>query len=420
MTRRLYTFLLYVLAPLLVLRLLWRGLRAPAYWRRWPERFGWIARASDNCLWVHAVSVGEVQAAVPLVKVLRARYPQWRIVVTTMTPTGAERVQAALQQDVSHYYLPYDLPGAVRRFVWCLRPRLLIIMETELWPNLIHYCHAQNLPIVLANARLSVRSAARYRRVKRLTSEMLTKITVIAAQTQADAARFIELGASPASVRITGNIKYDMKLSASLREQAEVLRRSWGVERAVWIAASTHEGEEQQILDAYAAVRRELPNALLVIVPRHPERFAKIVALCQRQGYSIVRRSEQRACDAATEIVIGDSMGELNLFYAASDIAFVGGSLVATGGHNLIEPAAQGVAIITGPHTFNFSEVAEQLCDAGAAVRIHNTQELGDTVTMYLRDANLRYQTGQKGKQLVERNRGALDALLESASQYIR
>ncbi len=419
MTRSIYTFLLYLLTPLVVVRLLWRGLRAPAYWRRWPERFGWIPQAGDGCLWVHAVSVGEVQAAVPLVKALRARYPEWRIVVTTMTPTGAERVQTALHQDVTHYYLPYDLPGAVRRFARRLRPRLLIIMETELWPNLIHYCHTQRIPVVLANGRLSERSAARYRYVKKLASEMLAMFSVVAAQTQQDARRFIALGAPSEIVRVTGNIKYDMKPPASLREQAEVLRRSWGVERAVWIAASTHEGEEQQILDAYAAVRRELPHALLVIVPRHPERFAKVSALCEKSGYSIVRRSEQRACDANTGIVIGDSMGELNLFYAASDVAFVGGSLVPTGGHNLIEPAEQGIPVITGPHTFNFAEITQQMCEAGAAVQVNTTRQLDEVVIEFLKDANLRYQIGQKARTLVEQNRGALDHLLEALTPYL-
>lgn len=416
LTRSLYTLLLYLLTPLVVLRLLWRGLRAPAYWRRWPERFGWVPQASEDCLWVHAVSVGEVQAAVPLVKALRGRYPEWRIVVTTMTPTGAERVQAALHQDVTHYYLPYDLPGAVRRFARRLRPRLLIIMETELWPNLIHYCYTQHIPVVLANGRLSERSAARYRYVEKLASEMLAMLSALAAQTQKDARRFIELGAPSGIVHVTGNIKYDMKPPASLREEAEVLRRSWGVERGVWIAASTHEGEEQQVLDAYAAVRRELPHALLVIVPRHPERFSKVAALCERAGYRIIRRSEQRACDASAEIVIGDSMGELNLFYAASDVAFVGGSLTPTGGHNLIEPAAQGVPVITGPYTFNFAEIAQQLCEAGAAREIHTTQQLSDAVVALLKDANLRYMMGQKGRQFVEESRGALDALVEIIS----
>lgn len=419
MTRSIYTFLLYLLTPLVMLRLLWRGLRAPAYWRRWTERFGWIPQAREDCLWVHAVSVGEVQAAVPLVKALRARYPEWHIVVTTMTPTGTERVQTALGSDVTHYYAPYDLPQAVQRFLQRACPHLLIIMETELWPNLIHYCHAQSIPIVLANARLSERSAARYRRIKKLMAETLRKVSIIAAQTQPEAERFVGLGANPDAVCVTGSIKYDVKLPASLLEEAQVLRRLWGVERAVWIVASTHEGEENHILDAFAAVRRELPDALLIVVPRHPERFGKVAALCKKRGYHIMRRSENRPCDANTEIVIGDSMGELNLFYAASDVAFVGGSLVPTGGHNPIESAVLGVPVIIGPYTFNFAEVTQRLCEAGAAMQIHNAQQLSGAVVMFLKDANLRYQMGEKGRQLVERNRGALNTLLKIIARYL-
>lgn len=424
--RRAYTLLLYLLVPLIVLRLAWRGLREPAYWRRWPERFGFIAKGTEPreaqriTVWIHAVSVGEVQAAIPLVRALLARFPQLDMVVTTMTVTGAQRVQASLAGHVRHYYIPYDLPGAVQRFLTRIRPQLSIIMETEWWPNLFHYCHALDIPIVLANARLSERSARGYRRLRRLTAATLAKVNVVAAQTHYDAQRLIALGADRQHVHITGSIKFDIKLPASLREEAAVLRRSWGVERAVWIAASTHEGEERQVLDAFALVKQSVPQCLLVLVPRHPERFAKVAALCHKRGLATVLRSEQLPCGPQTDVFIGDSMGELSLFYAAADVAFVGGSLVPSGGHNILEPAALGLVVITGSFMYNFEEITRMLCEEGAAYQVRTTQELSEVVTTYLQDANLRYTQGEKGRNLVERNRGALDALLEIIACYIK
>ena len=420
--RRAYTLLLYVLMPWVLLRMAWRGLRAPGYWQRWPERFGLISGAPKSAsptLWVHAVSVGEVQAAIPLIRALRARFPLLDIVVTTTTLTGSERVQASLAQDVRHYYAPYDLPGAVRRFLDHIQPQLLVVMETEWWPNIFHGCHARNIPIVLANVRLSQRSAAGYARVRGLTTPMLSKVSAIAAQTRQDAERLLQLGAGAQRIQVTGSVKFDIKLPASLREEAAVLRRSWGVERAVWIAASTHEGEEKYILDAFDAVKRTIPAALLVLVPRHPERFGKVAALCARRGYTTVLRSEQRACGAQTEVFIGDSMGELNLFYAAADVAFVGGSLVPTGGHNLLEPAALGIATITGPFMHNFEEITRMLREEGAVRQIDNTDQLSGAVIAYLQDANLRHAAGEKGRALVERNRGALDKLMQIVEGYL-
>lgn len=413
--RHTYTLLLYLLLPLVLLRLVWRGLRAPAYWRRWPERFGFappLTPAGAPVIWLHAVSVGEVQAATPLVRALHARYPRHTLVLTTMTPTGAEQVRASFGREVVHYYVPYDLPGAVRRFLTRVRPSVAIIMETELWPNIFHGCHARAIPLLLANVRLSERSAAGYRRIGRLTEEMLGHVTAIAAQTQADAVRIIALGAEAARVRVTGSIKFDVRLPASLREEAAVLRRSLGVERAVWIAASTREGEEPLILDAFASVQRTLPQALLVLVPRHPERFARVAALCRKRGFGTVLRSERRACATDTAVFIGDTMGELALLYAASDVAFVGGSLVPTGGHNMIEPAALGLPVITGPHVFNFAEVSHLLREAGAAEQVKNTEQLVAAVLAYLTDANLRHTTGEKGRRLVEQNRGAQEKVI--------
>lgn len=420
--RRVYTLLLYLIMPLVLLRLIVRAARAPAYWRRWPERFGFIETAphtEDFTLWLHAVSVGEVQASVPLVRALRARYPRLRVVITTMTPTGAERVQASLGADAVHYFVPYDLPGAVQRFLARARPRLGVIMETEWWPNLFHYARAMNIPIILANVRLSEHSARGYAKIRRLTTATLGDVVAIAAQTHQDAQRLVTLGADAGRVQVTGSIKFDIKLPASLREEAAVLRRDWGVTRAVWIAASTHEGEERYILDAHAAVKRNVPQALLILVPRHPERFGKVAALCAKRGYATVLRSERRACDDKTDVFIGDSMGELSLFYAASDVAFVGGSLVPTGGHNLLEPAALGLAVITGPFMHNFTEISRMLCASGAVRQVRHTDELSVAVITCLRDANLRDSMGASGSALVEQNRGALDKLMTLLVPYI-
>ena len=371
---------------------------------------------AHDTLWIHAVSVGETQAALPLIKALQQRYPQMTLVVTTTTPTGSARVRAALGDTVFHVYAPYDLPGAVRRFLQRTRPRVAIIMETELWPNLIHGCQKHGIPVIVANARLSARSAAGYQRVAGLTREALQNITVIAAQAQADAQRFIALGADPARVRITGNIKFDITLAADLQQRAAALRHTWGAQRPVWIAASTHanstSSEDEQVLTAFAAVRLVLPDALLILVPRHPERFAKVTALCRKSGYNVWLRSEQKPYDASPDIFIGDSMGELMLFYAASDVAFVGGSLVAHGGHNLLEPAALGIPVITGPHTFNFADISRMLLQADAARQANNAAELAAVVITFLQNDALRHTTGEKGRRLIEQNRGALEKLM--------
>ncbi len=411
--RWLYTLVLYLLAPLVMLRLLWRSLRAPDYRRRWGERFGFYRQETlDESVWVHAVSVGEVQAAVPLIEALLARQPPLRLVVTTTTPTGSQRVREMFGSDVEHVYVPYDLPRAVRNFLRRYRPRIAVIMETELWPNLFDGCRRLRIPVVVANARLSERSARRYSRVLSLFRETIRNVTVIAAQGKADAARFRTLGVDPATLRITGSIKFDMKLPASLREQAEVLRRQLGTDRPVWIAASTHEGEDEQVLDAFARIRASLPDCLLMLVPRHPERFSRVASLCRRRGFTTVLRSSNELCEQDTDIYLGNTLGELSLLYAAADVAFVGGSLVPVGGHNLLEPAALGIPAVTGPHTFNFQEITQMLLDVKGVRQVRDAEELASCVEALLCDANLRHAMGQRGLKLVERNRGALEKLL--------
>ena len=411
--RKFYTLLLYLLTPLVLLRLVWRGLRAPDYWRRWPERFGTIEPPlGEHVIWIHAVSVGEVQAAEPVIRALLEQRPEHSILVTTVTPTGSSRVVDMFGDDVAHVYAPYDLPGAVARFFDRVRPQLAIVMETELWPNLFHACHHRSVPLLLVNARLSARSVTGYRRVRKLVCRTLACVTEIAAQTATDAGRFESLGAAAGSISVTGNMKFEQRIPPSLLERAEVLRRDWGIGRPVWIAASTHEGEDEMLLDVFRQLRKQFSGCLLVLVPRHPERFEGVAELCRHRGYNTVLRSEQVPCTPETSVFVGDSMGELPLFYAAADVAFVGGSLVHHGGHNLLEPAALGIPVVTGPNVFNFVEICDLLLQAGACKKVETTAELLQTVSRWLEDANERHHVGQQGRQVVEKNRGALKSVM--------
>lgn len=410
--RGLYNVLLYLLLPLVLLRLYWRGRNEAGHRQRWAERLGYIpALPQAGCLWIHAVSVGEVRAALPLIRALRVRYPETPLLVTTTTLTGSRQVLDALNGQVHHVYAPYDLPGAVRRFLQHVQPRLTILMETELWPNLLRGCALSGVPVLLANARLSERSARGYRRVQPLTAAMLRDVTLIAAQSEADTGRFRALGAP--RVRTVGNLKYDLEVPDSLLEQGRALRRDlFGDRRPVWIAASTHVGEEEQILQAFIAVTARWPDLLLLLVPRHPERFAAVAGLCEQQGLSLVRRSERRACRPETAVFLGDSMGELLLFYAAADLAFVGGSLVPTGGHNVLEPALLGLPVLFGPHMFNFTEAAERLLAAQAAWQINSVEELEEAIRSQLAAPNGGRDFGERGKMVVEQHRGGLQTLL--------
>ena len=418
--RILYTFLLYLLTPLVLLRLAWRGLHARDYWRRWPERFGYIEPAlGEQVIWIHAVSVGEVQAAEYVVRALLEQYPDYSLLVTTVTPTGSARVTALFGQQVAHVYAPYDLPGAVSRFFDRVRPRLAIVMETELWPNLFHACQQRAVPLLVINARLSARSVAGYCRVRGLAGDTLAAVTEIAAQGETDAGRFESIGANPAIITVTGNLKFEQRIPPSLLERAEVLRRDWGVGRPVWIASSTHEGEDELILHVFRQLRKQFGDCLLVLVPRHPERFESVATLCRQRGYITVLRSEGVACTGEVNVYVGDTMGDLLLLYAAADVAFVGGSLVPHGGHNLLEPAALGLPVVTGPHVFNFVEICGLLIDAGAAVKVTDTDELLQTVTRWLTDANERHRIGQLGRQVVEKNRGALQAVMAIIDRYL-
>ena len=413
MSRGIYSVLMYLMVPLFVWRLFRRGFNARDYWQRWGERFGYSDQPElMDSIWVHAVSVGEVQAAVPLIEHFLQQDKAYPVVVTTTTPTGSSRVKRLFGDRVHHVYAPYDLPDAVNRFLNRINPSKVVVMETEIWPNMITWCFKRNVPLILANARLSERSAKGYRRVPRLGKLATRRIRLIAAQSESDKQRLISIGATEEQITVTGSIKMDVDLPASLREQGAVLRRRLGIDRAIWVAASTHEGEEEQVLKACRQIRQQTPDSLLVLVPRHPERADTVEVLCKREGYGVMRRSADRGADDVKDIYLVDTLGELTQFFAACDVAYIGGSLVPVGGHNMIEASALGVAVVFGPHLFNFQEISTQLLEADAARIIHDSDALAGTVTELLADANLRHQLGENGKHFIEANRGALQRLI--------
>jgi 3-deoxy-D-manno-octulosonic-acid transferase len=420
-SRFIYCVVHILAIPLIVSRLFWRAKANSDYLDCLHQRFAFGLPAMDDCrpLWIHAVSVGEAQAAVPLARELMSCYPQHPILFTTTTPTGRDRIRQEFADSVVHCYMPYDLPWFVARFVKHFRPVALVVMETELWPNLFAQCEAQAVPIILANVRLSARSTSGYRRISSLSQEMLGRVQVAAAQSQADASRLLSLGMKPNSVRVTGSVKFDLNIPASLREQAQVLRRDLGIERSVFIAASTHDGEDEQVLQAFSRLLQEMPRCLLVLVPRHPERFADAAALCRKRGFSTALRSRTPSDFTTVDVYVGDSMGELPLLYAASDIAFVGGSLVPRGGHNMLEPAALGLPVLFGPHVFNFPDISRMLLDVGAAWQIEDARSLGEQAYALLKDANLRHNAGDAGRQFVHSNRGALARLMSLIDEQV-
>lgn len=413
-----YTLLFYLLLPVILLRIWWRGRRAPAYRRRIAERFGMFPRPRLRApIWVHAVSVGETIAAAPMIRALLAR-GEGDIVVTTMTPTGSERVRALFGDSVFHVYAPYDLPGALGRFLRRIEPRLLIIVETELWPNTVHACATRGIPTLLANARLSERSARGYARVGGLSRAMLGELTRVVAQNTEDGERFVALGLPAERLRVSGSIKFDISIDDLLRDRAAAERAAWGAgQRLVWIAASTHDGEDEVLLQAHRQLLAVRPDALLVLVPRHPERFDDVAALAARAGMACVRRSRGDAVAADTTVLLGDTMGELLLLLGCADIAFVGGSLIERGGHNMLEPAAWGLPIITGDSDFNFREISAGLQQTGALVKVADGAALARELVALAADEEERRRRGERAAAMVAANRGALDRLLAAIDE---
>jgi 3-deoxy-D-manno-octulosonic-acid transferase len=411
--RHLYSLLTYVLRPVAVAIVLWRGLRNRRYWIGLGERFGFGTRVgTTQALWVHAVSLGEVTAAAALVRALRARYPETPLLLTTATLTGRARAQALFGDTITVRFLPYDTPGAMRRFLARVRPRLAIIMETELWPNVFHQCRRRGIPIVLANARLSLKSVARYRRFGALFRGAVDGVT-IAAQGADDAQRFLAIGAEPSRTRVIGNLKFDVAVDTAVVERGLALRSNLWPARPVWIAGSTHHGEEEIALTAHARLQTDIPDALLLLVPRHPERFQAVADLLNRRGFRFERRSSDDVVRADCSVLLVDSVGELASLYASVDVAFVGGSLVPVGGHNLLEPAALGVPVIMGPYQSNARDIAQMLLHEGAALQVTDAVDLYERLRELMMNGASRQRVGACGLQVVAANQGSLTRLLD-------
>jgi 3-deoxy-D-manno-octulosonic-acid transferase len=412
-SRPLYSLLIRLVLPFVFLSLALRGVRDRVYWKGWAQRLGFGARRDGaRCLWLHAVSLGEMSAAAPLVRALLERHPERPLVLTSATPAGRARAQALFGTVADIRFLPYDSPGGTRRFLRRINPALALIMETELWPNLFHACAERGVPVVLASARLSQRSVSSYRRFSALIRGVFTDNVRIAAQAPSDAARFEQIGAASTSILVLGNVKFDIPLEAERAAEGHSLRDGFGA-RAVWIAGSTHAGEDEQVLSAHAALLRERPDALLLLVPRHKERFEPVAELLAAKGVPFTRRSGGSTPQAMHQVLLVDTLGELQRLYAAADVAFVGGSLVPIGGHNLLEPAALGLPVLTGPHNANARDIAQLLIEAGAAEVVADAAALGAALVRLLSDPDARARRGAAGRALIEANRGSVARLIE-------
>jgi 3-deoxy-D-manno-octulosonic-acid transferase len=419
--RIVYWLLTHLLAPIVIAIEGWRELRNRDQRGRLKQRLGFVLpQPGPGCLWIHAVSVGEVQAAAALVRELRRCVPGIEIVLTTVTATGAERARAIFGTELRHCYLPYDLPGAVRRFLDRIRPGAAIVLETEIWPTLYREIGRRGIPLVIASARISERSVSRYRRMASLVRDTLSGDVSIGAQSAADAARFKALGAPADRVRVTGNVKFDLEIPAPVVAAGRELRSVCAAGRPVWIAGSTHEGEEAAALAAHAAVRSRYPYALLLLVPRHPQRFDAVRRLLDGEGRPYARRSAGALPVHGDEVFLVDTIGELQMFYAAADAAFVGGSLVPVGGHSLLEPAVLGLPVISGPWTHNAPEVAELLARVGALTTVRNGEELARRLVECLDDPARGRADGAKGREAVAANRGAVERVVEMVLPTLR
>lgn len=424
MLRLFYTLLTYLLQPIILLVMWKRSLKQPAYAQRLNERYGYyksLQAPKKGGIVVHAASVGEVIAATPLIRELQQRYPHLAITVTTVTPTGSARVKAAFGESVSHFYLPYDLPDAIRRFLAFVQPKVFIVIETELWPNLIYEIDHQNIPFIIANARLSPRSAKRYGWIKLSLKKMWAQIDLIAAQDQVSADRYLKLGFNAAHLVNTGNLKFDLAVTDNQHQKVRETAAHLGIaQRPVWIAASTHEGEERMVLDAHRQLLVAYPDLVLILVPRHPERFEAVGSLIEKLGFPYVRRSNNQPLSATDQVLFGDTMGEMMVLYGLAQVAFVGGSLVKHGGHNPLEPIAFHLPVISGIHTYNFPEIFSKLRAVDGVIEIPtSTTALAQAVSQLLASPRFCQKLSSAGFAVLNENQGALKRHLDLLAPYV-
>lgn len=413
-----YNLLFRLFLPFAFMRLKKRAKTTPAYGENWPERKGVVPFKCDDCIWIHAVSLGESIAAEPLITQILKDHPNTPILITNTTPSGREYIKNKFGEQVHQCYFPYDLPAFWNRFYEKVKPKLLLLIETELWPNCLKFTHEKKIPTLLVNARLSHRSMIRYSRFPKVAKDMLEHLDLIIAQNNDDAKRFVQLGMDSKKIKVTGSIKFDLKAPEGIEEKAALLKAQLG-DRPIWIAASTHDGEEKYILDVHQHVLQSIPNALLILVPRHRERFKQVAELCKEDHFQIVTRSSGEPCTPQTQIFLGDTMGEMMLFYQCADLAFVGGSFVATGGHNLLEPAALKKPGLTGPYYFNFELITSGLIKAGGVKLTETPSDLTKAVVQLLQNPERRAKMGEAGHGVVLANRGTLGRQYALIEEYL-
>jgi len=413
--RYFYSSLFYVAIPFILLRLLWRSIKAPSYRYRWRERFAlYNKRYPQNVIWFHAVSVGESEALFPLVRQIQSQHPNSNILITTTTPTGSARVKAVMQDSVIHVYLPYDIPDAISRFMCCYKPKMAVIMETEIWPNLFMACGKRSIPLYIINARLSEKSSGGYQKIPSLVHLALAQVSLVATQTLDDAKRFIYIGADSAIVKTFGNIKFDIKVAQEIIEQGIQIKIDSFSGRFVWLIASTHKDEEIIFLDLYREIKKKIPELLLVIVPRHPERFSEVKRLCEQQQLVVVLRTLHEKVSLDTDVYLADTLGELKMLYASADVAFVGGSMVPSGGHNILEAAAIGVPVMFGPNMTNFKDIALGVLAANAAIQCQDKEALELNLLILYNQPSYRATLVENAKAFVIQNQGATDKICKA------
>jgi len=417
--RLLYTCLFYFLTPFLFIRLYWRGFKNPSFRHRWAERVAWYKQPHlQEVIFFHAVSVGEVESIFPLITRLLQQHPTRKILITTTTPTGSDRIKAVMGNRVEHVYLPYDLPIFIQRFLTHFKPKLAVMVETEIWPNLFALCAENAIPLFIINARLSESSYQGYQKLAALTKPALAEVSLIATQTQEDAMRFIAFTNDKNKVQTFGNIKFDSQFSAEFVAQGYKARANLFAGRFVWIIASTHRGEEAMFLHSYQQLKAHIPTLLLLIVPRNMERFTEVENLCKKNNLHVVMRTTGKICTNDTDVYIADTMGELKMLYATADVAFVGGSMVAVGGHNVLEPAALGIPVMFGLYMHNFKAIASGILAAQAAIQCQNQQQITDVLLRLYQQPNDRQLLAKKGKVFVQQNQGAIDKIVSQLDKF--